>query len=202
MAENITSKLSYDWNKLELANVARQYLEQDLRKGSQDSPLAKKTLEFLLDDIGQADPGILKTITDPSVIRKTIQNELEIYSEGYKDVTVRDRLDYHKDSFERYAGENADALKGELAPHLDRKYSDIQQEIVKASHLLEGAKKGIDTSKEDKEAAEKVLEMYNQVSNVIHILEEKRESQNKARIEDAYYQEMFKEMSQKPESDE
>jgi len=180
--ENITNKLSYDWHKLELADVAKDYLSQ----GKEALPLVKKSLELLLKDINVSDPGIVKTITDPDVIQKTIKNELDVYREGYKTQTVEDMLVYHGSTLERYLGENTQKVREELKPFANQKYTEIMQEVITAQHTLEGKEKGVKVSDEDVKSAEATLKKYEKVLTTISVLEQQKKSELRKRIEDSY----------------
>ena len=188
--ETIVDQLSYDWHKLELADVAKEYFNQ----GEQGFPHAQKSLELLLQDIGLSDPGIVKTITDPEVIQKTIENELEVYREGYKTQTVEDMLKYHQGSLEKYLGENTSKVREELKPFLDTKYTEIMQEIITARHTLEGKKKGVKTSEEQVKSAEETMKKYEKVFMTVSLLEQQKKSELRNRVEDAYVRDTFREL--------
>ena len=87
-------KLRYDWRKLALAEIADDYINQGNEEGND---LAKKSLELILQDkdIGGIDPTI-KTMTDPRVIRISIENYLETYKEGYEDQTIGEIVNYNE----------------------------------------------------------------------------------------------------------
>ena len=197
--KSIVESLSYDWNKLELAEIAQEYLQEAASQGQEDSPLARKSLELLLKDIDASDPGILKTITDPKVVPLTIKNELDFYHEGLKTQTVGDRINYYQKEIVRYLGDDSGKVQEKLKPFLDTKYGDIKKKIVSAKHVLDGKKKGVEgISDEDVESAKKTMEKYSDVTNTLQILQERRRSELRLRVEDAYYKEVLKEIYLKP----
>lgn len=192
--KEVKLNLSYDWNKLELAQVAEDYLKQ----GEKGIPLAKKSLELVLQDIGASDPWIIKTITDPDIINKTIKNQLETYFSFKKDQTIKDFINYHGKNIETYVGENTLRLQGELKPFMDKKYGDILIENGKAQHIIEGKEKYDLGSDKDVEGAKKTLEKYQKVMLTIHKLESRKLSQLKNRVEEEEAKEFFKILYPKP----
>lgn len=189
MTENIIDSLSYDWRKLELAEVAQDYLSQ----GPEAYPLAQKSLELLLDDINFSDPGIMKTVTDPEVIHKTIKNELDIYIEGYKTQTVEDIFDYDLNAnlVEKYLGEDSGKVKEKLKAFLNKNYSDIEKSVKKAQHILKGEELEANSDEEIKEAKATQKE-YKDVYSTIETLKQKRKSDHRVRVEDEMYKDFFK----------
>lgn len=189
--KTIVDELSYDWNKLELADVAQDYLKQE----GGDSPLVKKSLDLLLQDIGASDPGILRTLTDPEVIQKTIKNELDFYYEGLQNQTVGDRFKYYSKTIEKYLGAESGKVQEKLQSFLDTKYQEIHKKVISAEHTISGKKKGVEgISDEDVESAKETLKKYAEVYETLHILEQQRKSELRNRVEDAYYEDRFKEI--------
>jgi len=185
---NITDNLSYDWNKLETAVVAHEYLKQ----GKQGIPLAQKSLELLAQDISANSPGIIRTITDPEVIEKAINHQLKDYYGGLNKATVKDRLDYYKEGIDDYLQDIN--VKEELKPFLDMKYEDVQRKIITSQHTLEGKEKGVDTSEEDVEVAKRVLEEYKKVYSTINMLENRKNKKIRDRVEREYYRESIRKL--------
>jgi len=175
------NSLSYDWNKLEGLAVADDYLE------GENNELAKRSLETILKGIGVTDPGVLETLTDKEVMKKAIQNQYALYSQGLGTQSVRDRLDYHKEIIEGYLGRDTSKLYSQLGEFLDMNYVDLQQKVLTAKHVLDGAKKGIRTSQENIESAKKTIEKYSKVLRVLTSLEQKKNSEFRNKIENPYY---------------
>ena len=190
-------KLEYDWNKLELAQVAQEYLKQ----GEQGMPYAKKSLELVLEDIGIKDSWLVNTVTDPQVVQKTIENQLQFYAQYKQKQTISDLVDYHSKTLNDYLGKDVENAKKELEPFMDKKYLDLQKEMAKAKYLIKGKELGI-TSDEDVEKNKKVLEKYEKVDLAIKILEGKNMGKLRERVENATMKESMQSLFKKEESEE
>lgn len=180
--------LNYDWKKLELAQVAESYLKE---QGEQGLPFAKKSLELILKDIGVAEPWLIKTISDPEVIQKTIRNQLEVYNEFKQEQTVSDIIKYNSGTLEDYLGKDSGRVSKELEPFMNRKYLDIQKEIGEAKYMIEGKEKYGKGSDEDVEKYKKVIEKYDKVVAAVSILESRKHSKLRNRVEDATTKEVM-----------
>ena len=189
--KEITEKklnLPYDWNKLELAQIAGDYLKE----GKEGVPFARKSLELMLKDIEYSDPWIVATITDPEVISKSIKNSLREYNVHKKDQTIKEFITYHAKNIEKYVGENLPQFQEELEPFMDKKYREIFQETGKAGHIIEGKEKyGLGSDKEV-EAAKKIIEKYQKITLAIKMLEDRKLSQLRNRVEDEITKDSFK----------
>lgn len=181
--------LSYDWRNLGCAQVAGQYLKQ----GKEGVPLAKKALELILEDCEIKDPWIVKTVTDPKIVAKTVQSQLETYSQCKKNETVGEFLDYHKSTLENYLGDKLGKVDEELNPFKDRKLGDIDKEIAKAEHIIEGKEHGLSSDNDVKEA-EKIIEKYKKLDSTIKILEQAYMSKFQVRVEDGFVKEALNNM--------
>ncbi len=191
MAENQEApklNLSYDWNKLELAQVAQSYLKTGDENGM---PLAKKSLELMLEDIG-AEPVSRGILTDPEVAGKTINNYLREYSVHKADQTIKDFIAYHGKNIEKYVAENTPQFQEELAPFMDKKYGDILMENEKAKHILKGKEEYGLGSDKDVEDAKKTVEKYEKVITTITMLEGRKLTQLRNRVEDEVTKNNFK----------
>ncbi len=188
MTENIVDKLRYDWHKLELAEVAGEYLDQ----GKEGLPLAKKSLELLLGDIEYDDPAIVKTITNDQVIPITLKNQLDTYYQGYNAQTVDNLIDYHGGTIEKYLEGDSGKVKEKLTPVLGMKYSDIKKQIKKAGHILEGDENKLEANtKEEVKEAEETMKKYGLAYYTIMNLEQRRKSELRSRVEDAASKDFF-----------
>lgn len=194
--ERETGKLNlgYDWNKLELAQAAISYLQE----GEDSSPLARKSLELLLKDIGHSDSWLGKTAKD-APLGKAINNCLIEYAAHKSDQTIKDYLQYHDETIEKYIGENSSVLQDELAPFMDMKYGDFIKEQTKAKYILKGKKEHDLGSDEEVENASKVIEKYKKLIDTMNILESKKISELRTRVEDEYNKDVFKVLYTKPE---
>ena len=184
--KSIINSLSYDWNKLEIAKIGLDYTKKDPK-----SPLARKTLELVLRNIGVYDPAIVNTLNDPEVIGKAFQNQLAVYYEGLKTQTVKNRFDYHKKTLEMYLGDKTEKFYEKLNEFMDIKYLELEQKVLKADHVLKGAKNGINTSDEDIKKAEKTLKKYSNVYSFVSRLEDKRKNDTMNLLENSYESEQF-----------
>ncbi|MFH1503138.1 MAG: hypothetical protein ABIE36_00580 [Candidatus Diapherotrites archaeon] len=158
--------LSYDWNLLGYAKIAEEYL----RQGREGIPFAKKSLELILNDIKTEDPWIVKTVTDPEVLRKTIKNQLDTYSQCKEKQTIGDLLAYHGNDLSKYLGDNLKVANEELGKFAKEKYSDIVKKIKEANHTIMGKELG-KNSDEQAEEAEKVKEQYQKVTTPFDLIE-------------------------------
>lgn len=192
--ETFEEKFGYDPRTLYLTEVAKDYFDNDIGKGKQNSPLAKKALEELAKDIGKYDPSLDAALKDPHVLQKTIESRLETYSKETKNDTVESILNYHEKTFEDYVGSNLENSKEVLKPFMKMKYSDIMQEVGYAQHVLEGAQKGLKKySKKDIENAEKTMKKYGSVYTAISIVQYKDKDDFKRKIKEMSDKETFAE---------
>jgi len=206
--KSLKDQLRYDFNKLEIASIAKEYLNQPEGVGM---PYAKKSLEIMLKDMDQSDPGILKTITDSKVISQTIKNQEDIYKEVYANETVGEILGYtkNKKNLEKYlTKENLPIAEKELAGFSDRKYVDIQSETFEASNRIKEyeAKNGELNGKKESDIPEeikkhlKTIEKYANLIQTITMLNQSRKTALRTRVQDAYNTETLNKMYKPKES--
>jgi len=186
--------LGYDWNKLELAQAAGSYLQE----GENSAPLARKSLELLLKDIGHSDSWLGRTAQD-APLGKAINNCLAEYATHKSDQTIKDYLEYNNKTIEKYVGENAPVLQEELAPFMGMTYGDVIKEQSKAKYILDGKKKHNLGSDEEVKKAEKIIKKYEKIMHTINILDSKKVSELKTRVEDEYNKDVFKSLYTKQE---
>jgi hypothetical protein len=184
-------ELKYDWNILGYAQVAEEYLSQGTNEGV---ALAKKSLELILKDAKISDPALVHTVTDPEVIHKTIENQLNLYNQFKEDQTVSNLIGQYSADISKYLGENAKVAKKELEGFKDEKYSDIIKKFGKSKHIIDGNKKFGLGSEEDVASAKKTMEKYQKVIQTFGMLERQYLSKFKARVEDEVVKESLKEM--------
>ncbi len=187
--KTLKEQLSYNHNNLELASVAQEYFKQ----GEAGLPYAKKSLELILKDIKFSDPWIVKTLTDPQVLKKTIENQLDTYHRARQDETIGEFFDYHKNNFEKYLGENHAAEK-ELKPFMKENYGKILNEYGKAEHILKGKEEHGIGSDQEVEAAKKIMEKYQNLLITINLLKKRKFLEFKNRVEDEATKDAFKEI--------
>lgn len=186
MAEEKT-KLSYDWNKLELAQVAAKYL----REGEQGTPYVQKAIEMTLKDIGLSDSWVINTITDPRVLQLTVQNQLQTYF-GYKQSqTVGDFAKYNSKTLEGYLGENKSKFDLDLKSFETKKYGDFKREKEKLTRVVEDYENYKEGSEEEYNKAKKKLEEHSKMF-LLGIAERKYEDNLNKRVEDAVIKDMVK----------
>jgi len=190
--KKLYESLGYDWRNLELANVAGEYLQRGDEEGM---ALAKKSLEMSLKDINCKDSWLIKTVTDPEVIQKTIQNQLADYKrcKTESNETVGDLLKYYEETFNENVGTNREQAEKELKPFLKNKYEDILKAYLGAQHTL----KGKDLDKYDEKelkSAEKVIEKYQKVVVTINTLQNRKNSDFKYKVEKELEKEQFDRM--------
>ena len=178
--ENIAENLSYDWRNLGYAQVAGQYLEQLGEKGI---PYAKKSLEIILKDCDIKDPWIVKTVSDPDVLVKTIQSQLETYGQCMEEQTVGNLMDYYRNDLANYLGDNMPKAEAELSPFADENYGDVLKNIAKAKYIIEGKEHGR-SSDEEVEVAKKTIEKYEKINTTINILKQKKISGFRNRVDE------------------
>lgn len=159
-------ELNYDWNLLGNALVAAKYLQG----GEKGVPFAKKSLELILSDAKIQDSWIVKTVTDPEVLNKTIDSQLETYEQYKGEQTVGDLLNYYSNDISKYLGNSVKVAHEELKRFKKEKYSDIVKKIEEEKYIIKGKEFGRSSDKEV-EAAKKILEKYNKVSLTFNLLE-------------------------------
>jgi len=185
--------LNYDWYLLGCADIAKQYLKQ----GEEGIPLAQKSLELMLKDAKIFDPWIVNTVTDPKVIPKTIENQLQTYNQFRADQTVEDLIGRYDEDISRYLGENAGNVANDLGEFMGEKYNDIVKKVGEAKYILDGKKKFNRGSDEEVEEAEKTMEKYQKVIATIQMLEGQRLSKFRMRVEEEVVKENFQELYKK-----
>lgn len=188
--KKLYEELGYDWHKLELYEIANEFLSQ----GKQGIPLAKKSLEMILKDkdISGSDP-ISITFKDPRVMELAIKNGLKIYQEAYSEQTLGDLVKSNEDALKSYAGENAEKIKKELEPFYGKKMKDIMKEMEKAEHIIKGEELGLNSEEQAKSAKEE-YNKYAKIYTAINLLEEKRKSGLRRKVEDAYHKDAFNDL--------
>jgi len=190
MTTTIAQQLSYDPELLGLSQVAGQYLQQ----GEQGLPIARKALELLLIDMKVADPALVRTVTDPKVIEKTLKNQADVYEEHRAQQTVGDMLRTYQVGLEAYLGtEKAAKARAELQGFENQKYGDITRKLAQAEHIIKGFKIGSNT-KEEAEAAQKTLTEHQKLMATISILRQARMSAFGQRTETAYAEDALNEL--------
>jgi hypothetical protein len=186
--KSIAKSLGYDWNNLKYAEVAGQYLEQLGEKGL---PYAKKSLEIILEDCEIKDPWIVKTVTDPNVLAKTIQSQLETYNQCRGEQTVGDLLQYQE--IEKYLGGNMKNAEVELNPFLGENYENIIKKVAKAKYIIEGKEHDISSDK-DVEDAKRIMKKYEKLIVTMDLLEQKKTSEFRNRVEDGVIKDSLKKL--------
>lgn len=187
--ENEKPTLNYDWNLLGNARVAQQYLAQ----GKEGVPFAKKSLELILSDAKINDSWIVQTVTDPEVLRKTIENQLETYQQYKGDQTIGDLLNYYSNDISKYLGSNEKIALKELSSFKKEKYSDILKKIEEAKYIIKGKEYGRSSDKEI-EAAKRTIEKYQKVSLTFNLLEGLYSGRFGTRVEEEVAKDSFKEL--------
>ena len=172
-------QLSYDWNLLGNAQIAGQYLEQ----GEAGMPFARKSLELILKDANIQDPWIVRTVTDPEVLYKTIESQLRTYSQFKENQTVKEIINFYSGDIQKYLGNNTETAIKELSKFSDKKYSDILKEIEKLKYIIDGKKYGR-SSEEEVEESKKAIEKYQNVARTFGILETLSSGRFRTRVEE------------------
>jgi len=190
-------ELKYDWNLLGNALVAAKYLQG----GEKGVPFAKKSLELILSDAKIQDPWIVKTVTDPEVLNKTIDSQLETYEQYKGEQTVGDLLNYYSNDISKYLGNSAKVAHEELERFKKEKYSNILKKIEKANYIIKGKKYDRSSDKEV-EAAEKTIEKYQKVPLTFSLLEGLYQGKFRTRVEEEVTKEGLRELYKPKESEE
>lgn len=188
--ETLKDKLNYDYHTLGYTRIAKEYLEKG---GEGGVILAQKCLENILTEAGVDDPWITSTVTDPEVIKKTIEYQLETYNICKDKEKIGDLIDYFSGVFNEYSEEGASRVKKQLKDFVGMTYGELEKQIAIAQHRIKGEKLG-ETSKEDAEKAKKVLETYQKVFATINMAESPRLSRFKSEVEDSFNKYIFNQM--------
>lgn len=181
--------LSYDWNLLGYATVAGEYL----KRGRDGVPYTKKSLEYILNDANINDPWILKTVTDPEVLRKTVANQLDTYNQFKERQTIGDLVSYYNTDLTKYLGDNFESASAELKEFEKEKYADIERKIAEADYIIKGGKLGKNT-KEEVEKAQKIKEKYEKVTSTFDILQSLKYGKFRTRVEEGVAVDVLNEM--------
>lgn len=190
-------ELKYDWNLLGNARIAAEYL----KGGEKGLPFVKKSLELILKDAKIQDPWILQTLTDPEVINKTINSQLESYGQYKGEQTVGDLLKYYSTDMSKYLGGNAEIALKELSKFKREKYSDIVKKIEKEEYIIEGKEFGR-SSDEEVKAAKKTIEKYQKASLTFNLLEGLSLGKFRMRVEEEVTKDGLRELYRPKESKE
>lgn len=185
--ENLLN-LDYDWYLLGNAQVAAQYLQQ----GKEGLPLAKKSLEMILDDAHIKDPWLINTVTDSSVVPLTIQNQLKTYSQYRERQTVGDLMARYDADLSKYLGEHADAARQELGKVAGQRLSEVAENIEEAGIIIKEHKFGRSTD-EEVAKAKKTKEQYGRVQNTLDALERHYRNDFRMRVEGEASEESIRE---------
>jgi hypothetical protein len=181
--------LSYDWNLLGNAAVAGEYL----KKGRDGVPYTQKSLEYILSDANINDPWIVKTVTDPEVLRKTVANQLDTYNQFKERQTIGDLTVYYNADLTKYLGDNLESANANLGEFANEKYADIERKISEADYIIKGGKLG-KNSAEEVEEAEKAKEKYEKVTNTFDILQSLHYGKFRTRVEEGVAVDALNEM--------
>jgi hypothetical protein len=195
-------ELKYDWNILGYAQVAAEYLNQGTDEGVN---FAQKSLELILRDAKISDPALIKTVTDPEVIHKTIENYLTVYRQFKVDQTVGDLITQYSNDISKYLGESAEGAKKELEGFKDEKYSDIIKKIDDSNDILKMKKKDnkrIKISDEDVSGAEKTMKKYQKLIQTFSKIERLYLSEFRLKVEKEDAKDSLKEMYKPQEEQE
>ena len=195
--ENKQPTLNYDWNLLGNAVIAAEYLQ----RGKEGVPFAKKSLELILSEAKITDPWIVRTVTDPEVLNKTIESQLETYKQYKGNQTIGDLLDYYSDDISNYLGDSAKVARKELTSLKKEKYSDVLEKIEEAEYIIEGKKYDRSSDKEV-EVAKKISEKYRKASLTFNLLGRLYSERFKVRVEDEVTKDALRELYQPKESKE
>ena len=189
MAEKLN--LPYDWNKLEIAQAAGDYLKQ----GEKGLPYVQKSLELMLQDIGFSEPIAARTLSDPQIAGKAISNYLMEYNNQKQDQTIEDFMNYHGKTIEKYLGDGASRVNEELEPFMKKTYGEVFKELGKAQHIIEGDENELGLySPEQVENAKKTRENYRTILTTISVLEDRKISALKDRVSDAVAKDVFNQL--------
>jgi len=186
----IAESLKYDWRNLGYSDVAGQYIKQ---LGQNGIPYAKKSLELILKDCDIKDSWIVKTVTDPAVLQKTIQSQLETYNRCKEGQLVGDLIDYHRDDLTNYLGDNMQYFEKYLNPLVGEKYEDVLKSVAKAKHIIKGKEHGI-SSDEEVKSAESTIKKYDNLTSTIDMLEQNKNSKFRTRVDNGMIKEDLNEL--------
>jgi hypothetical protein len=188
-------KISYDWHKLELAETAAEYLNQ----GENGIPLAKKSLELLLENINTPDSIISGLLTaNPQILANTTKSYLETYNlyKEKKEKKVKDILEYYKKSH-GIAPKNYTDKSILTEDELNQNYQNIVSEVKEADYIIDGKNHGR-SSEEDVKSAENTIKKYEKIKTIITLLEQKRMSNLRNRVEDEWVKDIFRKYATNP----
>ncbi len=183
-------KFNYDYNTLGYAQIAEQYLKQG---GQEGVLLAQKSLEKILTEAKVSDPWNVKTITDPKVLQKTIENQLGDYNQCKSEEKIEDLIDYHSGTFEEYSQGGSSRVREKLKDVLKMTYGELSFEAEKIKDKINGVKFGR-TTKEDAETLKETLNVYQEVLSTIMLGESPRLDKFRSEVEYSFNKEMFKKM--------
>ncbi len=189
-------ELDYNPNLLSNAIVAAEYLQE----GENGMPFAKKSLELILEDAGIKDSWIVKTVTDPEVLKKTIENQLETYQRYKGNQTIGNLLDNYNNDISRYLGGNAEVALKELSRFKKERYSDIVKKIKELDYVIKGKEFGKSSDKEV-ETAKKAMEKYQKISLTFNLFEKLRSGKFRIRVEEEAAKDGLKELYKPNESE-
>lgn len=197
-AKRLKDEFKYDYNLLANAQVAAQLLKEGGKAGPQ---LAGKALEMILADTKMYDPAGIKVLTDPDVVRKTIESQLFHYQRCKGEDTVAELIQYNESDLEKYVQGGVARVRTEFGDLLDKPYSEIEKALAKAEYIIKGEEHGRST-KSEVEAAKKVAEKYQRLIHTIGILEEKRTSEFRAKVDEELRKENYAQLYKEPEMQE
>lgn len=176
--------LGYDVNKLELSQVALEYLQQG------ETTYAQKAVEMTLKDIGRYESYVTNILSKPQNLQDTIQGQLETYAQFSKDITVLDVAKKHGKTLDSLLGENKGKFQENLKDFESKKYGDIILENKKADFVIEGFEKYKLGSEEDYKKAKKTKDKNDRVF-ALSLAERKHQDGLKQRVENEVFKELI-----------
>lgn len=150
--------LGYNPHILGYAQVANEYLNQGDERGLK---LAQKSLEKICEKSNLPN-WVSKSVQDPTIIHKTIENQLSDYNTYINSQTVNDLLKYNGKSLDKYIDGGSQRVQEELSEFVNMKYEDLKKEIAKTKYIIDGEK----FDKSSKEEVEKAKEKYQKYQKV------------------------------------
>lgn len=186
--KTLKDKLNYPYQILSYAQIADDYLK---RRDEQGILMAKKTIETLLDEAKVSDPSIRNVLSDPEVLSKTIDSQLDTYNKYKADETIGDLINYHSKTLDKYVGGGIKKVWEDLKGFAGQKYKDIKKKIAELTYVIKGIEVG-KTSEEDAEKAEKELQKYKKVLMTIDSPDTLKLSEFKRKVEESAIKDNYK----------
>ena len=159
---NPTQRQLPDFQKYQYAAVARLMSQSKENKG-----YAVSALEMLAGsnglNLGEDADGF---IAGAKASEKGIETAINIYAGKFQEkrgeYKPAELISWYNPVLSSADPEDAEKIKAELAKY-DETYADIESKYTEAVHLVEGLKKGIEYTDEQKSNAEKTIQKYNDV---------------------------------------